>query len=227
MFVSLKHKEKWKCVGHWASVPLRERGKLGTSDSRILTKYFYSHTEAPKYYYCQECLSPNILLASLLSSSRSLITLSRDDRDNDAAWHVTSSDTWHITHDGPNWGLTGNFRWDFDISAKTKTGRRCSGYIRVFWRKSLLRGLQSLQLPSLDSWQRMQIDSKLVIPLVIILIRPGLSNSKHWVLTALWDPSLASPSSLHSSLGKFGSNSKDSRVFPIRKLGGIYVFRCL
>ena len=139
--------------------------------------------------------------------------------------HVTSRGTSHMTDPIEDWRETS--AGILTSLQKQRLGRRCSGYIRVFWRKSLLRGLQSLQLPSLDSWQRMQIDSKLVIPLVIILIRPGLSNSKHWVLTALWDPSLASPSSLHSSLGKFGSNSKDSSVFPIRKLGGIYVFRCL
>ena len=96
----------------------------------------------------------------------------------------------HVTHYTWRTQLRtdGELPLDFDISAKTKTGGHLPGKYQSFlaWRKSLLRGLQSLQLPSLDSWQRMQIDSKPVIPLVIILIRPGLSNSKHRVSLHYW-----------------------------------------
>ena len=103
---------------------------------------------------------------------------------------MTCHVTWHVTHYTWRTQLRtdGELPLDFDISAKTKTGGHLPGKYQSFlaWRKSLLRGLQSLQLPSLDSWQRMQIDSKPVIPLVIILIRPGLSNSKHRVSLHYW-----------------------------------------
>ena len=100
---------------------------------------------------------------------------------HDMSRHVTR-DTLHMTDPIEDWRRASAGFWHL---CKNKDWRRWSSYYIyqsfLAWRKSLLRGLQSLQLPSLDSWQRMQIDSKPVIPLVIILIRPGLSNSKHRV----------------------------------------------